>query len=159
MPRGIGRKVAGGVLVVILLWMGGLALGYAGPTEIVGDWQLMEAVVGSGHQELVEDFLTDRVVIVEFDGGEVMMTGPCNALTSRFFRVGDRVVSVPGFMTTRLCHSEGMTSREIDRVDDVVHGPARWLSKVVFDENAKTFTWSRGDVVLTFVEATFADES
>ena len=159
MPRGIGRKVAGGVLVVILLWLGSLALGYAGPTEIAGDWELVEAVVENGYQDLVEDFLADREVTVEFDGGELMMTGPCNAQTSRFFRVGDRVVSVPGFVTTRLCHKEGMTSREIDRVDGVVHGPAHWLSKVVFDENAKTFTWSRGDVVLIFVEATLADDS
>jgi hypothetical protein len=159
MPRGIGRKFAAVVLVLILLWMGSLALGYAGPTEIVGEWELAQAMVANENGPLVEDVLVDHEVTVEFDGGEVVMTGPCNSQTPPFFRVGDRLVSVPGFRTSRLCHWEGVTSREIDRVDEIAHRPARWLSRVVFEANPRTFTWTRGDVVLSFVEATLEDDS
>ena len=159
MPRGIGRKVGGFVLLLILGWLGGLALGYAGPTEIVGNWELAEATVNSEHAELVEGILSDHEVTVEFAEGELVMTGPCNAQTSRFFRVGDRLVSVPGFRTSRSCQGEGLSSREMDRADEVVQRPARWLSKVVFEENPKTFTWTRGDVVLIFAEATLGDDS
>ena len=159
MPRGIGRKFAGVVFVLSLLWMGGLALGYAGPTEIAGDWELAEATVNSENAELVEGILGDHEVTVEFAEGELVMTGPCNAQTSRFFRVGDRLVSVPGFRTSRSCQGEGPSSRELDRADEVIQRPARWLSKVVFEENPRTFTWVRGDVVLIFVEATHGDDS
>ena len=159
MPRGIGRKVGGVVLLLILGWMGGLALGYAGPTEIVGDWELAEATVNSEHAELVEGILSDHAVTVGFAEGELVMTGPCNAQTSRFFRVGDRLVSVPGFRTSRSCQGEGLSSREMDRADEVIQRPARWLSNVVFEENPKTFTWTRGDVVLIFAEATIGDDS
>lgn len=159
MRRGIGRKVGGVVLLLILGWMGGLALGYAGPTEIVGDWELAEATVNSEHAELVEGILSDHAVTVGFAEGELVMTGPCNAQTSRFFRVGDRLVSVPGFRTSRSCQGEGLSSREMDRADEVIQRPARWLSNVVFEENPKTFTWTRGDVVLIFAEATLGDDS
>lgn len=159
MPRGIGRKVGGVVLLLILGWMGGLALGYAGPTEIVGDWELAEATVNSEHAELVEGILSDHAVTVGFAEGELVMTGPCNAQTSRFFRVGDRLVSVPGFRTSRSCQGEGLSSREMDRADEVIQRPARWLSNVVFEENPKTFTWTRGDVVLIFAETTLGDDS
>ena len=148
MPRGIGRKIFGVVLVVLLLVVGAYALGYAGPTEVTGDWEVSEIAVTPEQQELVDDVLREQQMTVSFLDGELTMTGPCNSQAARFFRVGDRLLSVPGFGTSNLCHWDGYTDAQISKVDRLFQHPGSWLSTIEEDLVSEELVWVRGDVTL-----------
>lgn len=153
MRRGIGRKVFGLVLVLLLVIVGGYALGYAGPTGVGGVWEVTALSVADQDQALIDDVLKDHPMTVSFIDGELVMDGPCNSQTSRYFRVGDRLISVPGFRTSKLCHWDGFTDGQVSDLDRIFHRPGNWLSSI--DETTETpkLLWSgRGvDVVLTEV--------
>ena len=150
MRRGIGRKIFGAVLGVVLLVVGGYALGYAGPTGMSGGWEVSAINVAADQQGIVDDVLDSHPMTVSFVDGELTMVGPCNSQSSRFFRVGDRLLSVPGFKTSNLCHWDGYSDGQVADIDRVFHSPGLWLS--VIQEDDDQILWVRGEVELVLTE-------
>ncbi len=150
MRRGIGRKIFGAILGVALLVVGGYALGYAGPTGVSGAWEVSAINVAADQQSIVDDVLDDHPMTVSFVDGELTMVGPCNSQASRFFRVGDRLLSVSGFKTSKLGHWGDFSDGQIADIDRVFHSPGLWLS--VIQEDGEQMLWARGEVELVLIE-------
>lgn len=140
------------ILALILLAIAGYALGYAGPTGVSGEWQVSAIVVAPEEQDAAADVLKDHPMTVSFVDGELTMLGPCNSQAAKYFRVGDRLISIPGFRTSNLCHWEGYSDGQISNFDRLFHSPSSGLSTI--SENLVTgeMVWVRGEIQLVMTK-------
>ena len=140
-------------MVLLLFIFAVYTAGYDGPTGVSGVWEVSAITVSDENQVVVDEVLKDHPMTVSFIDGELVMDGPCNSQTSRYFRVGDQLISVPGFRTSKLCHWDGFTDGQVSDLDRIFHRPGNWLSTI--DETTMTphLVWSgRGvDIVLAEV--------